>query len=77
MSSEVQAILFNKNNFSKSKANAKMKEFEIKHGFRPIKDMHETKGFYRYRIQPPGKYERSYTKEIHPGIEFIFGVKKI
>lgn len=75
--SEIRAVLFNKKVFSEKAAQKKMKELTIKYGLTPIKDMHETLGFYRYRTQPDLKqYIRTYTKPVHHGIEFIFGVRK-
>jgi hypothetical protein len=40
------------------------------HRITPIKKMHETTNYYRFRITPPiaGHY---YTKEIQPGLLFV------
>ena len=45
----IQAIIFNKKHFTPLSSNNWIK----RHDFHPIKQMHETKHYYRYRIKEP------------------------
>lgn len=40
----------------------------------PIKPMHETANFYRYRISDPRLYKKIYTQKVAPGLLAIVGV---
>lgn len=66
--SEIQAIIFDKNYWSLKQANS----FIHLHDFKPIKKMHETKNYYRFRLEEPNKRYRYRTKEVFPGVKFIF-----
>lgn len=63
----LHAILFDKKLFSLPNA----KEWLRRHDYVPLKDVHETKGYWRFRISPPvkGIY---YSKFITDGILFVF-----
>jgi len=57
---KIQAILFDKRYFSKNKA----KEWMKKHNIKPIKDVHETKYLWRYRLMEPDSNYKYITKSI-------------
>ena len=68
MSSYVQSLLFDKNKYT-----LKHTEDWIKNNkYKPIKQVHETKNYYRYRISKPNykKYRMLNTNE---GIKIILG----
>lgn len=67
--SYIQSILFNKTSFDKKKAEQWIK----KHNFIPIKELHETNKYLRYRLQIPNKKHFYVTKKITEYITFIIG----
>lgn len=67
----IQSIIFNKEYWTQSEANNWLK----KHNRHPIKAVHETKHFYRYRIKRPSGFKRYITKKLDNGIELIIGYK--
>lgn len=67
--SKIQAVLFDKDMYNTSKARYWMKSHDIQ----PIKRVHETKRYYRYRINDPKDFNRFRTKLIDSGVKFIFG----
>ena len=67
--SYIQSILFNKNTFDKKKA----EQWIEKHNFVPIKELHETEKYLRYRLQIPNKKHFYITKKITDYITFIIG----
>jgi hypothetical protein len=70
--SEVESIIFDKKRWTPLHARRWMKE----HYFAPIKKVHKTKNFYRYRINNPEKYKRYINKSIsNNGIKLIIGFK--
>ena len=69
MPSEIQAVLFEKNKYSKLMANYWL----FKHKLKKIKPFHVTRKFYRARIKNPSKYERMRIKRTSKGINFIIG----
>lgn len=71
MAGEIQAILFDKSNWDLPMAKRWVRE----HGFRPRKEVHETRKFFRFRLQNPDKYSRLRTKVLSDGIEFVIGYK--
>lgn len=46
-----------------------------RNGYKPIKRVHETAKFYRYRIRKPGPYNYR-TKMFSPGILAVIGFKR-
>lgn len=71
--SRIQAILFNKYTYTINEAENFIKKYNLK----PIKRVHETKKFYRYRlIKPDGKIYNYRLKKINDDISFIFQYKK-
>jgi hypothetical protein len=70
--SEIHSIIFKKKSYTTSRARYWLK----KHNFKPIKRVHVTENFYRYRIEPPEKYKCFATKYITKDIAFVFGFKK-
>lgn len=68
MSDRIQSVLFDKKRFSPERA----KQWLSNHKLHPIKDMHETKDKYRFRIKEPDEDNFYYrTKKIDHGIEII------
>ena len=64
----IQAIIFNKNHYTKRQADAWLK----RHNLRRIKPIHETLSYYRCRIQEPNKYLYYYRiKDLHKGIKAV------
>jgi len=62
----IQAILFNKKNWTLDKVNNYLKEKNII----PIKAIHETENFYRARLEKPN-FRQYYTRKSKNGIEYI------
>jgi len=66
----IQAILFDKNLWTAKNAYKWVKG----HGYNPIKRVHITKNYYRYRITDPKTYRLMRIKNISDnGIKFIIG----
>jgi arsenate reductase-like glutaredoxin family protein len=68
---EIQAILFNINSWDTKKA----REWLKKHGYNPIKRVHKTQQFLRYRLIEPTSNVKYRVKEIGQGIKYIFEIK--
>jgi hypothetical protein len=69
----VQAILFNKDKWNTDKARNWLK----KHKYVPIKYVHRTEGFLRYRIKEPSEFKEFITKSYpEHGINIIMGILK-
>ena len=68
---QVQAIIFDKNNTSTS-TTQKCRIWLKNHNYKPIKKVHETANFYRYRIREPKKNAVYANKKISKGIDMIF-----
>jgi hypothetical protein len=64
---KVQAIIFNKQAWTPEQAEEYLHYREIY----PIKPVHETKNYLRYRLARPCRICKYRTKEIHPGIKVI------
>jgi hypothetical protein len=69
MKSEIQAIIFDKKYYSAKKAKQWLKDYDIE----PLKRVHKTKNFLRYRINMPELYKRFTTKKIDEGIKIVLG----
>ncbi len=66
--SEIQSIIFEKDMFTTKKANRWLKKNKIS----PIKKVHETKNYYRYRITEPD-FDYYITKQLSDGIKLVIG----
>lgn len=65
----IQAVLFDKDRYTTENARA----FLVRHGFHPIKHVHVTDNYLRYRIREPIKNGQYLMKEIDKsGIKLIF-----
>jgi hypothetical protein len=64
----LQTILFNRNMWTLREA----KKWLSEHGKGSIKPVHKTKNEYRFRQAIPIKGAHYYSKEISPGILFVF-----
>jgi len=65
----IQAIIFSRKFWNTELA----EEWLKKHKYRPIKPVHITKNYYRYRLKDPKKLSGYRTKEIGIGIKLIIG----
>lgn len=68
MVSDVQSILLDKEYFTRDEAI----RFVRNHGFYTSK-IDETDRYYRFRQRDPERYSKLRTKQIKPGVKFIFG----
>jgi hypothetical protein len=69
MGSEVQAVIFNKTYWTPEKASKWLSE----NGYKPLKRVHRTANFLRYRIRDPSKYTHFSTKKLPDHLDLIIG----
>jgi hypothetical protein len=70
---DLQAILFKKSHYSK-RSSANWLKY---HGFKPIKKVHETVNYYRYRLKEPDEEMYYYRLvPINNGIKMVFQFTK-
>lgn len=69
MPSEIQAVLFDRNYWDITHARQELNKM----GFKPIKEVHITDKFLRYRIKNPENYERLRNRKTNKHIEFVIG----
>lgn len=70
--SQVQAVLIRKHPdfyLSKSQALSYVRSL----GFEPIKKVHETPYFYRFRLQDPEKFSRFITLKRNRLVDYVIG----
>lgn len=65
--SDIQAILFDKKKWTKQSSHHWIRT----HNFKPIKPVHITDRYYRYRLVNPYPHYRYITETIDNGIKFI------
>lgn len=69
---EIQSIIFTKQKWDATGARKWLK----KHNFKPIKRVHKTERYLRYRLRDPGIYSKFRTLTRDPsGILFVLGRK--
>lgn len=68
---QVEAVLFNKQNWHPAKAKYWLKS----NNYRPIKPVHITERYLRYRLQKPGTFEHLRTISLKDGVKLIVGYK--
>jgi adenylate cyclase class IV len=74
MPSHIQAVLLDKKRFKTTK---KANDYVKTSSFKPIKPMHETDDYYRYRLREPNNRKYTYRIKRNPnGIHFIIGFPK-
>lgn len=66
--SDIHSVLFRKDKYDTRSARSRLKN----HNLKPIKKVHTTKNFYRYRIRDPTLFKSFMTKKIDD-IELIIG----
>jgi len=66
---KVQSIIFDRTRWTPKAA---MKWLR-RHHDKPIKAMHSTKHFFRYRLHNPHEFHRFITKKLPNGIDLIIG----
>jgi hypothetical protein len=71
MTSTIQSVLFDKTIWSLDDA----KKWLRQHRIVPIKKVHSTKYFYRFRIKEPNEFIRFITKKIAHGVELVIGFR--
>ena len=65
--SNIQAIIFKKENWTENKAEKWLKM----HNFNPIKNVHITENYLRYRLKNPNKLNEYRTYDIGNGVKLI------
>jgi len=65
----LQAVIFRKDIWSPSDCLSYLRQ----HKLRPIKAVHETTNYYRYRITPPALYKKFFTTPGPAGVLFVIG----
>ena len=65
----IQAINFPKKKFTTEKARTWLK----KNKHKPIKRVHETPNYYRYRLMNPKKFKSYRIKELSSGVKLVLG----
>jgi hypothetical protein len=63
----VQSVIFKKDKFTKKQAESWLK----KNNYKPIKHVHSTDNFHRYRIVEPNSLSNYYTQSLNNGIELV------
>jgi hypothetical protein len=71
MSSQIHSVLFDNKRWLTSEARRWLKDHNIK----PIKPVHKTPNFHRYRIVDPNEFKSFSTKKMDNGIELVIGYK--
>ncbi len=71
MPSEIHGILFDKTKYTEAEAKKYLKE----HNMKPIKRVHITEKFFRYRLVDPKVFKYFRIKKIGGGVEYILGFK--
>ena len=69
MPSHIQSVLFDIHKWTPSHA----KEWLRNNNLHPIKPVHKTLNFMRYRIEKPEHFHRFRIKKVKGGIEFVIG----
>lgn len=64
---KIQALLFDKNKFTTSEA----REWLKKHKHKPIKRVHITENYLRYRLRPPNKKYNYITQNFGKNIKAV------
>lgn len=67
----IQAILFDIKHFNTQQANNWLR----RNNFKPIKRVHKTEQYLRYRIADPAGFKTFYTIDVTEGIRAIYGKK--
>ena len=70
--SKIQSILFKNKSYNTTNA----RQWLGKHQFDPIKPVHKTKNYLRYRLRKPNKNYRYFIKTITPSIKFVLMFEK-
>ena len=65
-----QAVMFRKDMYD----TARCRRWLMKHKLFPIKKVHETSTFYRYRIKETDDNHEYRTKQISPGIKLVIDI---
>ena len=71
MSSHIQSVLFDKEAYKPYEARMWLK----RHDLTPIKRLHETEGFYRYRITKPSRNLKYRVISLGEHIKAVISIK--
>ena len=71
MPSHIQSVIFKKSGWTTSSARQWLRRNQI----HPIKHVHVTKNYYRYRTTEPEIYKRFTMLSVSPTIKFVIGWK--
>ena len=70
MENNIQAVLF-----PLSWTSDKCKEWLNKHNLKPLKRVHLTHKYLRYRIREPSEFKKFITKGTKEGVKLVIGYK--
>ena len=73
MTSHIQSVLFNKDAYKPYEARQWLK----RHDLTPIKRLHETEGYYRYRITEPIRNQKYRIISLSDNIKAVIKIVKI
>jgi hypothetical protein len=68
---EIVSVLFDKREFTIKEAQKMLDDMNLK----PIKPVHATEKFFRFRIQEPRLFKSFKTHVVNNNIKFIYGKK--
>jgi hypothetical protein len=66
----LQSVIFDKRYWDSIEASSWLRSHKLK----PIKRVHKTHNYLRYRINEPMEFNRFITRNLGHGIKFIFGI---
>lgn len=66
---EVQSVMFDKSKFTQSQAERTLNEMH----YQPIKSVHITPNYYRYRIIDPARFHHLVTSHAQNGVLLVMG----
>lgn len=69
---ELHAVLLPKKHYTLKEA----EDYIKKEGYSPLKEVHESLRFYRYRLKPPNVKGKYYTKKLKNKAELVYQEKK-
>jgi hypothetical protein len=69
MGSKVQAVLFDRERWSPKQAEAWLSGRNMT----PIKNVHATENYLRYRMRDPGEFDHFTTLPVYEGVKMVIG----
>lgn len=71
MTTEIQSVMLKRSKFKNVKNGMKWIK---KNKFKPIKRVHKTNNYFRYRLNQPNKYNKFRIKTINNNVKFVIGI---